>query len=70
MKFRLEAEAVYLEDALAEVLGISPATLASVRRSGCIRHARVGRRILYRGVWVLDWLEKTAGVSGRFYGVE
>jgi excisionase family DNA binding protein len=47
----------------AKHLGISKAHLANVIRGrvGCVpalRHAKVGRRILIRRVWLDEWLEK------------
>jgi hypothetical protein len=53
----IEPEALYDDTALHQALGLTPATLAAGRRAGTLRHARKGKRTLYKGAWVLDWLE-------------
>jgi hypothetical protein len=53
-------EAVYDDTALKQALGLSPAALSSGRRSGKLRYARKGNRTLYRGAWVLHWLDSDA----------
>jgi hypothetical protein len=50
-------DGVYDDGALYLVLGLAPATLAQARRSGALRFTRKGRRTLYIGQWVLDWLK-------------
>ena len=50
-------EALYDDSALGQVLGLSAASLAAARRSGSLRHTRKGMRTLYKGKWVLAWLE-------------
>jgi hypothetical protein len=47
---------IYDDDALYAVLGVSSQTLARARRDGELRHVRKGKRVLYLGQWVLDWL--------------
>ena len=61
--FPIDPNAVYDGSALSVGLGISAKSLANARLAGDLRHAREGRRILYVGQWVLDWLERDA-VSG------
>jgi hypothetical protein len=56
----IESEAVYDDAALRHALGLTPTTLATARRGGTLRFVRQGKRILYRGGWVLDWLDATA----------
>ena len=56
-KIRLEANGVYDDGALVAALGLTYATLARARRADELRYTRKGKRVLYRGSWVLDWLE-------------
>jgi hypothetical protein len=53
---RLVQEALYDDDLIFAALGVSAATLTRARRQGRLRYTRQGRRILYLGQWVLDWL--------------
>jgi hypothetical protein len=57
---RLDPEAVHDDSSLYQVFGLTPTALASARRAGTLRFARSGKRILYLGSWVRDWLERTA----------
>jgi hypothetical protein len=56
----IEPEALYDDGALRQALGLTPACLAAARRAGSLRHARQGKRMLYKGAWVLAWLEASA----------
>jgi hypothetical protein len=47
---------IYCTDDLCVMLDVSPDTVADARRAGALRWVRKGRRILYLGQWVLDWL--------------
>jgi hypothetical protein len=53
----LEPNGVYDDGSLHLALEIPSATLVRARREGRLRYARKGRRILYLGKWILDWLE-------------
>lgn len=55
--FSIEPSQVYDDGALSAAMGLSSATLAAARRSGRLRFTRQGKRILYLGRWLLDWLE-------------
>jgi hypothetical protein len=55
----LDPAAVFDDGALYCVLGISAATLARARRDGRLRYCRQGRRILYLGEWLTDWLRES-----------
>lgn len=57
---RLETESLYDDGALRQLLGLSSTTLAAARRSGGLRFSRKGKRTLYRGAWVLAWLDSDA----------
>ncbi len=62
--FPIEPKAVYDDAALSVALGVGAESLARARQAGELRHARKGRRILYLGQWILDWLEHdTKGVT-------
>jgi hypothetical protein len=54
---RIDPDAVLDDGALLMEFGISAATLARARREGKLRYTRKGRRILYLGVWILNWLQ-------------
>jgi hypothetical protein len=56
----IEPNALYDDGALLQALGLTPATLATARRSGALRSSRHGKRILYKGEWVLSWIESEA----------
>ena len=65
-------DAVYDDGALHQSLGLTPAALATARRSGALRFCRQGKRILYLGAWILAWLntdgqlpEQTASGEGE-----
>jgi len=62
--FPIEATAVYDDSALSIALGVSAESLTRARKAGDLRFTRQGRRILYLGKWILDWLEAGA-VSGK-----
>ncbi len=53
-------DAVYDDGALLMVYGITPTAMANARSSGSLRHVVVGKRVLYLGQWLLDWLESEA----------
>jgi hypothetical protein len=56
----IEPEALYDDGALRQALGLTPAALAAARRAGRLRFCRQGKRTLYRGSWILSWLESEA----------
>jgi hypothetical protein len=53
-------EALYDDGSLRQALGLAPATLAAARRAGTLRFTRTGKRTLYKGEWILAWLESLA----------
>jgi hypothetical protein len=53
----IEPHQVYDDGALYLTLGLTPTTLATARRSGALRFTRQGKRTLYLGQWILDWLQ-------------
>jgi len=56
----IDPEALYDDRTLRRDLGLSQSSLDKARRTGEIRFARRGKRVLYRGAWVLAWLEADA----------
>jgi hypothetical protein len=56
----IEPEALYDDGALRRALGLTPSVLAAARRSGALRFTRQGKRTLYKGAWVLAWIESSA----------
>jgi hypothetical protein len=53
----LNPNAIYDEGAVSLALDIPTSTLDRARREGLLRFARKGRRIFFRGQWLLDWFE-------------
>jgi hypothetical protein len=53
----IDTHSVYDDGAVLLALDIPTATLARARRTGRLRYTRQGRRILYLGQWLLDWLQ-------------
>jgi hypothetical protein len=56
----IDPGAVYDDGAVLVALDIPPGTLARARREGRLRFTRQGRRVLYLGQWLLDWLTADA----------
>lgn len=63
--FRIDADVIYDDPTLVLGLGLTQATLARARRDGHLRSTRKGRRVLYRGQWIIDWLEHDSGQDAR-----
>ena len=61
---RIDADAIYTDGDIRLMLGLTCATLARARRDGDLRYSRQGHCLLYRGRWVLDWLERDADRRG------
>jgi Helix-turn-helix domain len=59
--FTIEPNGVYGNDDVCTMLDVSPQTLAGARRTGALRAARKGRRWLYLGEWLLEWLRQPEG---------
>jgi hypothetical protein len=53
---KIERDRIYDEGAVVLSLDLPSSTLAKARRAGDLRFAKKGRRILYLGRWVLEWL--------------
>jgi hypothetical protein len=52
----IDPDAWYSDGQARILLGLAGATLTRARRSGDLRHTKVGHRILYRGAWLVEWL--------------
>jgi hypothetical protein len=61
---KIDPAAWYDDAGLYGALEISFQAITRARRDGRLRHTREGRRTLYLGQWVLDWL------TGRKQGEE
>jgi hypothetical protein len=61
----IDPHGVYDDGAVVLALDISTATLAHARRVGRLRYTRQGRRVLYLGQWLLEWLAADAPASAR-----
>lgn len=61
----IEPAHLYDDGSLYLAAGLSPTTLARARRSGGLRYTRQGRRTLYLGQWILDWLEAESRREAR-----
>ena len=48
------------EEVLRILLGLTSAAIARARRDGMLRYSRQGNSLLYRGTWLLTWLERDA----------
>ena len=52
----IESNGIYDDGTLVLALGLTHATLARARRDGQLRFARKGKRVLYLGQWIIEWL--------------
>lgn len=66
---RIDPDAFYRDGEVRLLLGLTTTTMARARRTGGLRYTRQGRALLYRGRWLLDWLESDA-VGGKGAGDE
>ena len=64
--FLIQFNAIFDDSALHLTLGLAGTTLAKARKTGALRYCRFGNRTLYRGSWVLDWLEREASSPKPF----
>jgi hypothetical protein len=60
---QIDPGSVFDDGAIYVALGITEATLARARRTGALRFTRKGRRTLYMGQWILDWLKADARLT-------
>jgi len=62
--FRVLPDAIYTTGDLQIGLDLPQATIDRARREGRLRYTRQGHRVLYRGQWVIEWLESDAAKAG------
>jgi hypothetical protein len=60
---RIDPDGIYHEGHACLLLDLPSATLIRARRDGRLRFTRQGRRVLYRGRWLLEWLDADAQQS-------
>jgi hypothetical protein len=53
----IDPNTIYDEGAVSVALDIPLSTLDRARREGHLRFTRKGRRVFFRGDWLLDWFE-------------
>ena len=56
----IDPTGIYDNAALVLTLGLTHEAIGRARRGGLLRHIRNGHRILYRGSWIIEWLESEA----------
>jgi hypothetical protein len=61
----INPDAVYHDGQARLLLGLTGATLARARREHRLRYTRQGHSILYRGSWLLSWLEADASAVAQ-----
>ena len=64
----IQTDAFYDDWVLSEALGLPLGTIVTARRTGALRFTQKGKRTLYKGSWVVDWLDSSAiqlAVGGR-----
>jgi hypothetical protein len=59
----IEPDALYDDGSLRQALGLTSNTLTSARRARTLRFTRQGKRTLYLGRWILEWLESTPAAT-------
>ncbi len=64
----LLSDAVYDDGEVRLLLGVTERALRTARARDGLRSTRLGRRRLYRGAWLLAWLESTGDVRGSESG--
>jgi Helix-turn-helix domain len=52
----IDPNAVYSDRSVAALLGVTIDALREAEKTGQLRHRRVGRRVLYLGSSLIEWL--------------
>ena len=55
--FSIDPDAFYTVAMMERLLDVSVVTLSRARKTGALRCVKKGRSVLFRGQWVLNWLE-------------
>ena len=62
---KVDPEGIYHDGDVRLLLGLTATSTSRARREGRLRYTRQGRSVLYRGQWLIDWLEADAtAISG------
>ncbi len=61
---RIDPDGVYHDGDARLILRMTEATMQRTGERAALRYTRQGHRILYRGQWLLDWLDATAQQGG------
>lgn len=65
MAIKIDPELYYAEDTL-RIQGLDSDALAKARREGGLRAKRVGSFWVYKGAWLIEWLDRAeAAPTGR-----
>jgi hypothetical protein len=56
----IHPDGIYHDGQARLLLGLTGAAMTRARREGRLRFTRQGNRVLYRGAWLLAWLEADA----------
>ncbi len=59
-QFLIQPDAIYSDGDVRLALGVTASALVRARRESRLKFTRQGHSILYRGQWLLDWLEHDA----------
>jgi len=62
---KIHPDAIYQDGQARLLLGLTGAALARARRERRLRFTRQGKRVIYRGAWLLAWLEADADKEGQ-----
>lgn len=57
---RIDPEGIYAEGDIRRMLQLSEQDLRRARKLGLLRFVRNGHGRIYRGQWILDWIEAAA----------
>jgi hypothetical protein len=57
---RIDPDGIYHDGQARLLLGLTEATMSRARREGRLRFTRQGNRVIYRGSWLVAWLEADA----------
>ena len=61
----LDPHSIYLDGDVRLALDVSSATLRRARSDGHLRYTRQGHTVIYRGQWLIDWLESSATTTAE-----
>lgn len=65
---KIDPDGIYTDATLRLSLGLTGNATSRARREGRLRFSRQGRRVLYRGKWIIDWLEQDAHAQAAARG--